>query len=220
MPQPKVIPLGSSGKEVTPVLAGPPESVKMKSGLVILAPGKSVGKHSTEGNEELLVVFEGQGVMTFEGGSKLQMKANSAVYCPPRRSITSPTPGPTTCATCTLYQTRDKATRWALSVAAGVGWHFPWIPQLTEFAYGLCHDPRWDSKQFFHPGNEFPRPCKRANAIVGSARLNECQIVDHDRAILPGASHQERVQKVASGLNESAITPRKSSICRGAGLAT
>jgi len=84
MPQPKVIPLGSSGKEVTPVLAGPPESVKTKSGLVVLAPGKSVGKHSTEGNEELLVVFEGQGVMTFEDGSKLQVKANSAVYCPPQ----------------------------------------------------------------------------------------------------------------------------------------
>jgi quercetin dioxygenase-like cupin family protein len=84
MPQPKVIPLGSSGKDVTPVLSGPPESVKMKSGLVVLAPGKSVGTHSTEQNEELLVVFEGQGVMTFKDGSKLQVKANSAVYCPPQ----------------------------------------------------------------------------------------------------------------------------------------
>jgi len=84
MPQPKVIPLASSGKDVTPVLAGPPESVKMKSGLVVLAPGKSVGKHSTEQNEELLVVFEGQGEMTFKDGSKLPVKANSAIYCPPQ----------------------------------------------------------------------------------------------------------------------------------------
>jgi len=56
----------------------------MRSGLVVLAPGKSVGKHSTEQNEELLVVFEGQGEMTFKDGSKLPVKANSAIYCPPQ----------------------------------------------------------------------------------------------------------------------------------------
>ncbi|MFZ0862725.1 MAG: cupin domain-containing protein [Candidatus Sulfotelmatobacter sp.] len=82
-PTPKVIPLESSGKDITPVLAGPPESVKMKSGLVVLAPGQSVGKHSTEQNEELLVVFEGQGEMTFKDGSTLPVKADSALYCPP-----------------------------------------------------------------------------------------------------------------------------------------
>jgi len=79
-PQPKVIPVDSSGKDITPVLAGPPESVKMRSGLVILAPGKSVGKHSTERNEQLLVVFEGQGEMAFENGSKLPVLANTAIY--------------------------------------------------------------------------------------------------------------------------------------------
>jgi len=82
--RPKVIPLPSSGKDVSPVLAGPPESVTMKSGLVILAPGKSVGKHSTERNEELLIVFEGHGEMNFKDGAKLPVKANTAVYCPPQ----------------------------------------------------------------------------------------------------------------------------------------
>ncbi|MGO9085910.1 MAG: cupin domain-containing protein [Candidatus Sulfotelmatobacter sp.] len=82
-PTAKVILLESSGQDITPVLGGPPESVKMKSGLVALPPGKSVGKHSTEQNEELLVVLEGQGEMTFMDGSKLPVKANSAVYCPP-----------------------------------------------------------------------------------------------------------------------------------------
>ncbi len=82
-PTPKVIPLESSGRDITPVLTGPPESVKMKSGLVVLAPGKSVGKHSTERNEELLIVFEGQGEMTFKDGSSLPVKANTAVYCSP-----------------------------------------------------------------------------------------------------------------------------------------
>jgi len=55
----------------------------MRSGLVVLAPGKSVGKHSTEQNEELLVVLEGRGEMTFRDGSKLPVKAQSALYCPP-----------------------------------------------------------------------------------------------------------------------------------------
>ena len=82
-PRAKVIPLESSGKDYIPVLSGPPESVSMKSGLVALAPGKSVGQHSTEHNEELLVVLEGQGEMTFKDGSKLPVRANSALYCPP-----------------------------------------------------------------------------------------------------------------------------------------
>jgi quercetin dioxygenase-like cupin family protein len=82
-PSPKVIPLEASGKDYIPVLNGPPESVNMRSGLVALAPGRSVGKHSTEQNEELLIVLEGQGEMTFKDGSKLPVKADTAVYCPP-----------------------------------------------------------------------------------------------------------------------------------------
>jgi len=83
-PRAKVIQLDSSGKDFIPVLSGPPESVNMRSGLVVLAPGKLVGKHSTEQNEELLVVLEGQGEMTFRDGSKLPVKAHSALYCPPQ----------------------------------------------------------------------------------------------------------------------------------------
>ncbi len=66
----------------------------MKSGLVILAPGKSVGKRSIERNEEILVVLEGE--MTFNDGSKLPVKANSAVYCPPQteHNVTSSGTGP------------------------------------------------------------------------------------------------------------------------------
>ena len=80
----RVVPLVSSGKDVTPVVIGPPETVTMKSGYVVLQAGQSVGKHSTEHNEELLVVFEGQGEMTFHDGSTLPVKAESAVYCPPQ----------------------------------------------------------------------------------------------------------------------------------------
>jgi mannose-6-phosphate isomerase-like protein (cupin superfamily) len=78
----KVVGLDSAGKDDLKIL-GPPESVSMRSGLVVLAPGKSVGKHTTGQNEELLVVLEGKGAMTFADGSKLPVEANHALYCPP-----------------------------------------------------------------------------------------------------------------------------------------
>jgi mannose-6-phosphate isomerase-like protein (cupin superfamily) len=65
------------------VLSGPPESLKMKSGYVVLSPGKSVGKHSTEHHEEVLVVLEGEGEMLFKDGSNLPVNANSAIYSSP-----------------------------------------------------------------------------------------------------------------------------------------
>jgi len=82
-PVAKVIPLAASGENYVSVLGGPPESVNMRSGLVLLSPGKSVGKHSTGQNEELLIFLEGAGEMTFKNGSKLPVKGNSALYCPP-----------------------------------------------------------------------------------------------------------------------------------------
>jgi mannose-6-phosphate isomerase-like protein (cupin superfamily) len=82
-PRPKVVALDASVKDYLSVLNGPPESVSMKSGYVVLSPGKSVGKHSTGHHEELLGVLEGAGEMLFKDGSKLPVKANSAVYCPP-----------------------------------------------------------------------------------------------------------------------------------------
>ena len=81
-PRAKVVALDSSAKELS-VLTGPPESAGMKSGYIVLGPGKSVGKHSTGHHEELLVVMEGSGEMLFMDGSKLPVKANTAVYCPP-----------------------------------------------------------------------------------------------------------------------------------------
>lgn len=82
-PHAKVIELDSRGKQELQVLGGPPETVTMRSGLITLSPGKSVGKHSTGQHEELLVVFEGEGEMSFKDGSKLPVQANHAVYCPP-----------------------------------------------------------------------------------------------------------------------------------------
>jgi quercetin dioxygenase-like cupin family protein len=65
------------------LLSGPPVTVTMRSGRVILSPGKSVGKHSTGTNEEILVILEGQGEMQIAGGTTLQLNRSVVAYCPP-----------------------------------------------------------------------------------------------------------------------------------------
>ena len=84
-PTPHVIKLDAGGKDYLPLLSGPPETVTMHSGLVTLAPGKSVGKHSTKDNEEMLVILEGKGEYRIEGGPTLTAQAGEALYCPPNR---------------------------------------------------------------------------------------------------------------------------------------
>jgi len=82
-PHAKVIALEQPGSGVLPLLTGPPETVTMKSGYVVLEPGRSVGQHSTGHHEEMLVVLEGQGEMIFHDASKLAIRGNTALYCPP-----------------------------------------------------------------------------------------------------------------------------------------
>jgi len=81
-PIPKVIKLESGEKNYLRLLSGPPETSTMRSGLVTLSPKKSVGEHSTEGYEELVIVLEGQGEMQLGGGQKLSFKKGEVVYCP------------------------------------------------------------------------------------------------------------------------------------------
>jgi quercetin dioxygenase-like cupin family protein len=82
---PKVIPIDVSGKDDLQLLGGPPDTVTMRSGRVILAPGKSVGKHTTGANEEVLVILEGQGEMRITGGETLSLNRSVVAYCPPHR---------------------------------------------------------------------------------------------------------------------------------------
>jgi quercetin dioxygenase-like cupin family protein len=84
-PAAKVIRLDAEGKDYLPLLSGPPESVSMRSGLVVLAPGTSVGRHTTALNEEILVVLEGEGEFRITEGPILPVAGGSALYCPPRR---------------------------------------------------------------------------------------------------------------------------------------
>jgi mannose-6-phosphate isomerase-like protein (cupin superfamily) len=82
-PEPKVIKSESGDCEFIRLLGGPPESVLMRSGAVSLQPGKTVGKHNTEGNEELLIVMAGEGSLLLEGSQQLEMCRGNVVYCPP-----------------------------------------------------------------------------------------------------------------------------------------
>lgn len=83
-PVAKVVELDTHGKDYLQLLGGPPESVTMQSGLVVLAPQQSVGIHSTHEHEEILVVLEGKGEMILAGKQSLPVEANHVVYCPPQ----------------------------------------------------------------------------------------------------------------------------------------
>jgi mannose-6-phosphate isomerase-like protein (cupin superfamily) len=83
-PVPRVIQLDPPAKEYTRVLGGPPETVTMRSGQVVLAPGKAVGEHGTEGYEEVVIVLAGSGEMRVAGGTTLSLAPGSVAYCPPQ----------------------------------------------------------------------------------------------------------------------------------------
>jgi len=82
-PEPKCIQVEKDGREYVRLLGGPPESMVMKSGAVALQPGTTVGKHNTEGYEELLIVLEGEGSLLLGESQQLEMKTGSVLYCPP-----------------------------------------------------------------------------------------------------------------------------------------
>lgn len=95
-PKPIVVNLDPATKDYARVLGGPPATHSMRSGYVVLGPGQSVGKHSTGGFEEVLVVFEGKGKMTISGGPELSLGQGSVAYCPPRteHDVTNTGPQP------------------------------------------------------------------------------------------------------------------------------
>lgn len=83
-PVPHVVQLDAAASEYARVLGGPPETVTMRSGQVILAPGAAVGEHSTEGYEEVVIVLAGSGEVRVAGGATLSLVPGSVAYCPPQ----------------------------------------------------------------------------------------------------------------------------------------
>jgi mannose-6-phosphate isomerase-like protein (cupin superfamily) len=64
-------------------LLKPPRTITMRSGLVRLNPGEDVGLHSTNKNEEMLVILEGQGEVELEGHTPLKISGGQVAYVPP-----------------------------------------------------------------------------------------------------------------------------------------
>jgi mannose-6-phosphate isomerase-like protein (cupin superfamily) len=55
----------------------------MRSGRVRLAPGRSIGRHDTKANEELLVFLSGTGTVQIGQDIRLAVGVGKAAYIPP-----------------------------------------------------------------------------------------------------------------------------------------
>lgn len=81
--KPKVMTVSGEPPKYVPLLRDG-DAVEMKSGLVTLAPGESVGEHSTGQHEEQLVIMDGTGSVEAEGLPKQAVTRGNFVYIPPQ----------------------------------------------------------------------------------------------------------------------------------------
>lgn len=84
-PSPCAVDLGAGAGERRVVLGGPPQTVGMRSGVVLLRPGSAVGRHNTGGREEFIVVLEGCGEVRVSAAEPLAVRAGMGAYVPPER---------------------------------------------------------------------------------------------------------------------------------------
>lgn len=86
----RAIPLVCAGGDC-PLLEGTPQTAGMRSGLVQLQAGATVGWHTTGSNEEALVILQGQGEALVDGQAKQSFVAPAFVYIPPttRHNVTN-----------------------------------------------------------------------------------------------------------------------------------
>ena len=70
-------PLNQSG-----FLIKPPESQKIKSGLVVLQKGEEIGEHITKNKEEVIVILQGRALVEIEGKPAQTVEANNFVFIP------------------------------------------------------------------------------------------------------------------------------------------
>jgi quercetin dioxygenase-like cupin family protein len=77
-------------QEYAPLLARG-QTVAMRSGLVTLKPGESVGWHSTDEYEEIIICLAGSGEIASEGRANERISANHYGYNPPhyRHNVTN-----------------------------------------------------------------------------------------------------------------------------------
>ncbi len=66
-----------------PLLVGPPQTGGMRSGRVVLLPGKAMERHSTKDNEEILIFLKGTARVVL-GTETITMDEGQALYIPPQ----------------------------------------------------------------------------------------------------------------------------------------
>lgn len=81
-PEIKAIPFDAIDQPYALLLKGPPETRSFRSGLVTLAPGKSIGVHNSGINEEMLVPLEGEGELRFPDRPALALRPGVVTYAP------------------------------------------------------------------------------------------------------------------------------------------
>jgi quercetin dioxygenase-like cupin family protein len=64
-------------------ILGTDETISMRSGLVTLKTGKSVGEHTTSGYEEMLVILNGKGEAEINNETKYKIEKGQIAYIPP-----------------------------------------------------------------------------------------------------------------------------------------
>jgi mannose-6-phosphate isomerase-like protein (cupin superfamily) len=80
----RLITLDTGEENYLRILGGPPENETLRSGMVRLKPGESVGLHCTDYYEELVIVLHGQGEASIVGEEALSIERGFALYIPPR----------------------------------------------------------------------------------------------------------------------------------------
>ncbi len=93
MAGPKIVKL--EGREAYQrLLGGVPETLGMKSGHVTLAPGVSVGEHSTGPKEEAIIILRGKGELSCNGEVLATAGENTLIYIPPETAHDVKNTGP------------------------------------------------------------------------------------------------------------------------------
>ena len=64
------------------LLGGPPQTAGMRSGRVVLKAGEHMHRHSTNGNEELLLFLQGKARVVL-GSDVVDIEAGQVLYIPP-----------------------------------------------------------------------------------------------------------------------------------------
>jgi len=81
-PQPLTMSLNCPLRDC-PLLQGAPQTAGLRSGLVRLKPGETIGWHSTTQHEEALVILRGRGEARIEGQPARPFTAPALAYIPP-----------------------------------------------------------------------------------------------------------------------------------------